>query len=29
MLWIVLILVGAVVLGTWIRSQADKARRGE
>jgi hypothetical protein len=29
MLWIVLILVGAVVLGTWIRSQADKARKSE
>jgi hypothetical protein len=29
MLWIVLILLGAVVLGTWIRREAEKARRGE
>lgn len=29
MLWIVLILLGAVVLGAWIRNAADKARRGE
>jgi len=29
MLWIVLILLGAVILGTWIRSEAEKAREDE
>lgn len=29
MLWIVLILLGAVVVGTWIRSAAEKARDDE
>ena len=29
MLWIVLILLGAVVAGTWIRSAAEKARDDE
>ena len=27
MLWIVLILLAAVILGTWIREKAEKARR--
>jgi len=29
MLWIVLVLLGAVILGTWVRNAADKARRDE
>jgi uncharacterized protein YneF (UPF0154 family) len=27
MLWIVLVLLGAVILGTWIRKKADEARK--
>ena len=29
MLWIVLILLGAIVLGGWIRSAAEKARQSD
>jgi len=27
MLWIILILLGAIVLGRWIREAAEKARK--
>jgi len=29
MLWIVLILAAAVIIGSWIRKQAEKAREEE